>query len=545
MSYLLEVSIPVTPGDPVAAGGHLYAENPDQSTGAGFILGVTALGEGALTGPWNPLDLGKYAYSAADQPWVVRIADAVPGAQIRLYVAPYSNQIDVPLVRAGQPGATPSVLVTVPAQTADKPGSGEEYGPCVDAIAVSLLANTSITGIMKTPVCVTITNPYGLSYELVEVWDSDPSKTEIICTGIFTLDGLVPAGPDGYSTPHTLLIDTPTTSMGFTLYARTVVVENRHAPDLRGTVDNTRDSVIYKRNTIVPSVTPHVHVIIGTTGGTVDLKAALHSSIGGGLKLMADGLHFNPGDGLGTDLDGYAIVKTGNGLGFDINGTVVPNFGATVGLDPNGKIVVPSGSLGLLNFGGAYQPYGFYYGLPSPWDTTVPKLIVNTVDWKVYRNASGVWKKEVDPADLIGGTITALVSLISPTIAGGSITGATMALSKENVTVTIDPTYDANSGWGPIKITDNVRGNYLILSPTGIYAFSPTGAILTAFGATYDEGTNTWNANVQLHSANQRYIISGGTGGSNVASLQFTDMTTSDYISITQLGIWKNGVQVI
>ena len=158
------------------------------------------------------------------------------------------------------------------------------------------------------------------------------------------------------------------------------------------------------------------------------------------------------GDGL-TTTGGKPKVKTGPGLTINVDGKVVPNLGATVGLNPSGQLMIPSHSLGVVEFGGTVQPYGFYFGLPNPYDTEIPRLILNTADWKVYRNTGGAWTKAQDPADLIAGTITALVQLVSPVIAGGTITGASITLTNGAVSVAIDNVQDSglNNSYG-IKI---------------------------------------------------------------------------------------------
>ncbi len=255
--------------------------------------------------------------------------------------------------------------------------------------------------------------------------------------------GITPVQP-----AYTLKVLTPSTVQDFVLYACGSDGKNI--------------------NPLVPGITPCAVVTLGANGGTVDPGQLVRDALGPGLDVDADGnLHvpvaggithdadgnviFNPGNGLKTNPDGKIVIQNGStfsfdgsgnlllntgngvtldaggnvivkasgGLTFNAGGTLVPNFGYNVGTNASGQIVVPPSSLGLVEFGGAYQPYGFYFGLPSPYDTSVPKLIVNTVDWKVYRNTGGAWSKATDPADLIAGTITALVSMISPVISGG------------------------------------------------------------------------------------------------------------------------------
>jgi hypothetical protein len=185
---------------------------------------------------------------------------------------------------------------------------------------------------------------------------------------------------------------------------------------------------------------------------------------GNGLGLDgSDNVVVKPGNGLGFDAFGNAIVKTANGLGISVGGAVVPLFGATVGLNGSGQLVVPSSSLGLAEFGGVYQPYGFYFGLPSPTGAGVPKIIINTVDWKIYRNTGSAWTKAADPADIVTGTITALVSMISPVIAGGSISGATLSLNANGVTVTID-NHAFGGSWAGLEIQNNSTGNAFVVT---------------------------------------------------------------------------------
>lgn len=180
--------------------------------------------------------------------------------------------------------------------------------------------------------------------------------------------------------------------------------------------------------------------------------------------------------GVTVTAGGDIATNPGPGLTLNVGGQLVPNQGATVGVNGSGQLVVPSGSLGnaqiingqlgadLSKFSSSAQPYGFYFGLPSPFDPNVPNLIINTAEspWRTYQKVSGSWiAAQTRPGDLIGGTITATVSLISPTISGGAISGTSYSLTTGGVTIVIN-----SSDY--LKISNSATSNIVTVSADNI-----------------------------------------------------------------------------
>lgn len=174
--------------------------------------------------------------------------------------------------------------------------------------------------------------------------------------------------------------------------------------------------------------------------------------------------------------DDFSILpatSAGSGLGVNASNALKINPSTTVGVDGGNNLAVLNASLGLAQFGGVYQPYAIYVGLPFI-DSTTPKIIINTAvsPWKIYRqNGFGGWTKDVDPADFVAGTITALVQIITPTISGGTITGSSLTCLANNIATSINNASDAGSGqFVGCKVQDVASGAYSAHHPFGYYA---------------------------------------------------------------------------
>lgn len=277
-------------------GGHIYVENPAQS-GVGAIMDGTiqlSAGLSTLEGQWNILDCGKFPYVAAQQPWIVNIpADSNKASRdIRVYVASYSDDIDKTLVRYGLAGATPSVVVTLPAQTVKKPGSGSNITPYqVPSISGSVSAPVTVAGKLRRPIGVTVsmtglpvTLPNDWAYQLLGFKDDDLTSDPILVSGTMTTDGLVPAGPDGINTPHTFGPEEPTELTSITIYAVAGKIASDHFT--LGRFHYTPGSFV--PNTIVNGITASCTVVIGTFTGVIDptqqiqaLLSAVFGTVGG------------------------------------------------------------------------------------------------------------------------------------------------------------------------------------------------------------------------------------------------------------------------
>jgi hypothetical protein len=130
--------------------------------------------------------------------------------------------------------------------------------------------------------------PVNWSYNLVGVWDGDPTGTQILLASGLTASGTIPSnGTDGITTPHTLSIPTPQTTQGITIYAPgcgVVALKAGHGTPIYRTYQNS----------IVPGITPSVHVVIpGVTqtvkGSAVQASTGLGVDSSGNLKVNITG----------------------------------------------------------------------------------------------------------------------------------------------------------------------------------------------------------------------------------------------------------------
>jgi len=147
-SSILTVSLAVHPSADLGStiGGHVYLEIPDISTpgdiaNPSFRLAAAALGSGRpLRGAWKTYDAGMCPYDSTQQPWVVTLVVRTNTlhaggsvTNVRAYVSAYSDDVELPLVRAGSTGETPSAVFAVDPNV-KKPGSGSANAPNVNGI---------------------------------------------------------------------------------------------------------------------------------------------------------------------------------------------------------------------------------------------------------------------------------------------------------------------------------------------------------------------------------------------------------------------------
>jgi hypothetical protein len=285
----IKIAIPYTPPGTLGTfkGVHVYVEAPDQSSSPTARMdGVTDLsGSFVLQDDWAPVDLGKYRYVAVEQPLVVILPTGLNQRveqYLRVYLAPYSDELDNTLVRYGSPGATPSVVVTVPARVAAKPGSGSNVTTfLVPSISASTSAPVSVSGKLRRPISVTVnlsglpTLPNSWAYQLLGFLNGDTTTQPVLASGIITdvSGGLIPAGPDGISVAHTFGPEEPTSIISVTIFA----VAGLIAPDhfVPGAAPHTPG--VFSPNNIVPGITASAVVSYGTTTGVVDPTAAIQA----------------------------------------------------------------------------------------------------------------------------------------------------------------------------------------------------------------------------------------------------------------------------
>lgn len=301
----VRLTIPVTPPGTMGTtkGGHIYVELPDQSASTTARMDGTTIMDGSfvMQSDWAPLDLGKFPYLATEQAWIVDFGtnlNPIPAHNLRVYVSSYSDDVDTPLVRAGLPGATPSVVVSLaglglPA----KPASGSNVThDLVTGISGSVSAAVSVSGKLKRPISCTV-DLSGLSasvsphwgYQLLGFVNGDINTAPVLASGVITdtAGGLIPAGPEGISVAHTFGPDEPTLATSITIYA--VAGEIAGTGRSAGLTHLTPGA--FNANNIVPGITASCVVSIGTTTGVTDPTAfvqALLSSVFGNVAGLFD-----------------------------------------------------------------------------------------------------------------------------------------------------------------------------------------------------------------------------------------------------------------
>jgi hypothetical protein len=310
-------------------GAHFFAIAPDPAANPAR-LGVTPLGTAPLSGPLVYMDLGKYPYVASNPYMVVSwtFNGAMP-ANIRLYVAPYSNDFD-PGVQSG----TPSVLVTLTAFTAIKPGSATNVTsflvtsitPLTDSNYTNGVApEVSVGGQMHTPIAVQVSLsalptplPDNFRYQLVGYENGDLTTPQVLASGYYTIPLPVPgsnppdygAGPDGISLYHTFGNVTPTKQITATIFAVSglMIAPTRN---VGGILKPIGDSAFYANN-IVPGVTPSCEVTYGSpTGETLTLSNAVLSSLNSTMTVL-NGLFGTAPSGITNEFLAALAVSTTN-----------------------------------------------------------------------------------------------------------------------------------------------------------------------------------------------------------------------------------------
>lgn len=295
MDPSLRLSIKVTPPSPLGEckGGHVWLEIPDQSTATAMRMdGTTPMdGTAVMAGQWSPIDAGKFPYVDVEQPWILELPPSVSiraATDIRVYVASYSDQVDNPLVRAGETGATPSTVVTVQPYSAPKPQSGSNVTELlVPSISASVGDAVSVAGKLRRPISVevdltglTTPLPDNWAYQLVGYVNGDITGNPVLSSGYFSHEGLVEAGPDGIETPHTFGPEEPTTSTSITIYAVAgLLIQRRPGQDQTARQD-------FKRNNIVPGITASASVTIGTTTGVIDPTEQMQAKLAATVEVL-------------------------------------------------------------------------------------------------------------------------------------------------------------------------------------------------------------------------------------------------------------------
>lgn len=273
-----EVLIPVTPPTPIGTteGGHIYVELEDQSVSPRFAIGTSGLGGSAgAVGVWDIRDKGRLPYVATEQPWVIQLPEISlrRTTAVRIYVEPYSKDIDAAPIRDGETDETPNAAVTITPYQSGKPSSGVDITTS-QILSVVATADTPVTvsGRLLRPISVTVTLPSNppdnWAYQLIGYVDGDLDSSPVLGTGILSRDvptDPVPAGEDGITTAHTFGNEEPSEIQHIVIYAVSGLIMPKPVP--RGFVPGPPEFV---PNNIVSGITASDDVTIGTVTGVLD-----------------------------------------------------------------------------------------------------------------------------------------------------------------------------------------------------------------------------------------------------------------------------------
>ncbi|MEN6607707.1 MAG: hypothetical protein ABFD60_10720 [Bryobacteraceae bacterium] len=275
-----QIALPYTAPSPLGEflGVYLDVYAPDQLYAPQAKADGTTAWDGtrALVGDIKPQVFGPLLYDATNpQPAVAVIDTPTYSMSVRLRLRSYSANL------INETGA--DVVLTVAPPTVAKPNAATAHTQNPTGISVVTQADEDVGGKLHTFITFAITgiptsDPTFAGYEIVSVW------------------------PDGYvSDPHTGILTDATTPVE-TDTPSAVTVAKFYA---RGCSIDALGNV--QRNPIVPGETPYCDVTLGTTAGTVDLGAAVTTSIGTALSVV-NGVLGVPAGGITESLiDTFAV----------------------------------------------------------------------------------------------------------------------------------------------------------------------------------------------------------------------------------------------
>lgn len=485
-------------------GAHIWIEIPDRSAVVAYRVGHSPVGAHPTTGVWRPIDLGKHVFTAGE-PIIVEgsysslLADVT---KIRIYASSYSKDIDPPLVRATLAVPTPSTQITViPPDTRTKPAAGTNVTVVSGAVSAVVLADDDSTGKLRTPVAISVasvpTNEPWWASRLVLTFDNvdptDPNNQTII-TGNFTsadwanfTAGLIPAGPDGINTPHSITLETPTTIRTVTVWVQS------------GLLDPSGNTRAARWNNIVPGITPTVSFTIGTATGTLVMSDGVLSSLAATMAIVNDLFGVAAG-GITNPYVGSLAIGTSNLQALSVTNPIIAVLAVATGNIQNAA-------------------------------TTLAKMATLSVDTAQLITSS------------VNSTILASLAVSAAKMATASVTIANSALD----TGVVLAANIANLAVGTAAIANLAVGTAELASAAVTTAKIGTGQITTALIANAAI-TTALIANAAITSA---LIASATITGANIASATITDANiasatiTSAKIASLDVGKLTTGTMIV
>lgn len=469
----------ITPPGGTFTGVHLYAEIPDQSDVVTFVTNTSTTDSAAKTqGIWAPIDLGKYTITTETLNITFHVPDGLNLTHdilSRLYASSFNTDVENALVRAGLSGATPNTTFTLrstvaaPAAATNITTLSVAAGGLVGIVATAL-APDNTTGKLVTPVIVLVSDtpvqPGWCFRLLVTLGNADPTlkANQQVVSGVCTDAGPVPlnaATPDNIAVPHSFVLDTPKAVQTATVWLQA------------GLVGGDRKSHgVFVGNNIVPGITPSWTFTYGSTVGTTDASAIMTATIAARMAITA-GLLDIAISGVTNAFIGPGAVAT---INLDALAVTNPKLAALAVQATNlasGSVTAGNAALATLAVGtAAIQTGAITFALMANAAIGAANIINGTITFAQIANATIAGANigtatitdanifSVNASKITAGTISATISITSPTINGGTITGASITLNASGVTTTIN---NGGASWGGVtglKIRDNSTGDY-------------------------------------------------------------------------------------
>lgn len=450
---------------------HLYLEIPDLSGAQVVDASSTLTGNDVLSAQFVYEDLGYQSFDSTQQPWILDLI--VPDGQdlnknidCRLYGVPCSDQVEGKLVRNGLAGASPNVAFTAVSLGSGTPSAGTNVTGLTTAsgnpvgLVVTAEGQDLSTGTSRTYFIADVTDAVpakGWCFQIVVTFgNADPNiaANQFVVTGIETQAGPIVAAADGISTPHSFVLDTPTSVQQGTAWLQAGLIDaNGH----------------FQGNNIVPGITPSWAFSYGSTIGTLDASAVLATSINstmavvGGFFGLAVGRVTNPYMGTGA-------VATLNIQSLAITNPLLASLAVQAANMASGSVTAANGALASLSVGtAAIQLLAVDTTLIANLAVSAAKILTATITNSQIANATisganigtatiaqanianlavgtaqiqnlaitDAKVNDLSASKITAGTISATISITAPIINGGSFTStsgtATTVLSTGSV----------------------------------------------------------------------------------------------------------------